>query len=151
MDRYHSIGWPMVSYHWKPLKNHRVQWLSDQKPSKTNGWSSYWKKHHYYSIACPMVSYFWKPIEYNCTETKTIDHSIIVVVLTKISDEYNHSDKSWAYVSWPALISSPAFITTWDNITGTGIYWRSSRRRTQLQRSDKKKFFLLLHCAHCKL
>ena len=29
MDRYHSIVWPM---HWKPLKNHREQWLPDQKP-----------------------------------------------------------------------------------------------------------------------
>ena len=31
MDRYHSIDGPMVSYHWKPLKNHRVQWLPDYK------------------------------------------------------------------------------------------------------------------------
>ena len=31
MDCYHSIVGPMVSYHWKPLKNHRVQWLSDNK------------------------------------------------------------------------------------------------------------------------
>ena len=31
MDRYHSIVGPMVSYHWKPLKNHRVQWLLDYK------------------------------------------------------------------------------------------------------------------------
>ena len=31
MDRYHSIVGPMVSYHWKPLKNHRVQWLPDYK------------------------------------------------------------------------------------------------------------------------
>ena len=31
MDRYHSIVGPMVSYHWKPLKNHRVQWLPDNK------------------------------------------------------------------------------------------------------------------------
>ena len=31
MDRYHSIVGPMVSYHWKPLKNHRVQWLLDNK------------------------------------------------------------------------------------------------------------------------
>ena len=31
MDRYHSIVGPMVSYHWKPLKNHQVQWLLDYK------------------------------------------------------------------------------------------------------------------------
>ena len=31
MDRYHSIVVPMVSYHCKPLKNHRVQWLPDYK------------------------------------------------------------------------------------------------------------------------
>ena len=31
MDRYHSIVGPMVSYHWKPLKNHCVQWLPDYK------------------------------------------------------------------------------------------------------------------------
>ena len=34
MDRYHSIVGPMVSYHWKPLKNHRVQWLLDYKTIK---------------------------------------------------------------------------------------------------------------------
>ena len=53
MDRYHSIVWPMVSYHWKTIesngcqtknhrktiepngcqsKNHWDQWLIDQKP-----------------------------------------------------------------------------------------------------------------------
>ena len=31
MDRYHSIVGPMVSQRWKPLKNHRVQWLPDYK------------------------------------------------------------------------------------------------------------------------
>ena len=31
MDHYHSIVGPMVSYHWKPLKNHCVQWLPDYK------------------------------------------------------------------------------------------------------------------------
>lgn len=31
MDRYHSIIGPMVSSHWKPLKNHCVQWLPDYK------------------------------------------------------------------------------------------------------------------------
>ena len=31
MDRYHSIVRPMVSYHWKPLKNHCVQWLPNYK------------------------------------------------------------------------------------------------------------------------
>ena len=31
MDRYQSIVGPMVSYHWKPLKNHQVQWLLDYK------------------------------------------------------------------------------------------------------------------------
>ena len=31
MDRYHSIVGPMVSYYWKPLKNHRVLWLLDYK------------------------------------------------------------------------------------------------------------------------
>ena len=31
MDLYHSIVGPMVTYHWKPLKNHCVQWLPDYK------------------------------------------------------------------------------------------------------------------------
>ena len=31
MDRYHSIVGPMVSYHWKPLENHCIQWLADYK------------------------------------------------------------------------------------------------------------------------
>ena len=35
MDRYHSIVGTMVSYHWKPLKNHRVQWLLDYKTIET--------------------------------------------------------------------------------------------------------------------
>ena len=34
MDCYHSIVGPMVSYHWKPLKNHWVQWLLDYKTIK---------------------------------------------------------------------------------------------------------------------
>jgi hypothetical protein len=61
MDRYHSIVGPMVSYHWKPLKNHRVQWLPDyktiEKPlvpmvfgpktiEKTIGTNGFWTKNH---------------------------------------------------------------------------------------------------------
>ena len=141
MVRYHSIVGPMVSYHWKPLKNHRVQWLSDQKPSKTNGWSSYWKKHHYYSIACPMVSYFWKPIEYNCTETKTNDHSTLLknwpslgsifgacMLLSSILGEYKT-----ACFGNQASLASLVLIQGWDTIIvypgispGSDLYCRCS-------------------------
>ena len=31
MDLYHSIVGPMVSYHWKPLENHCIQWSADYK------------------------------------------------------------------------------------------------------------------------
>ena len=43
MDRYHSIVGPMVSYHWKLLKNHCVQWLPDFKTIGINGC---WTKNH---------------------------------------------------------------------------------------------------------
>ena len=47
----------MVTYHWKPLKNHRVQWLPDyktiekplaldQKTLKTKGTNGFQTKNH---------------------------------------------------------------------------------------------------------
>ena len=58
MDRYHSIVWPM---HWKPLKNHREQWLPTKTHCKTIGANGWWS--------------YWKPINYI---NKTIDHSIVL-------------------------------------------------------------------------
>ena len=46
MDLYHSIVWPMVSYHWKPLKNIRCDgcWTKNHcKTIGTNSWWSNWK------------------------------------------------------------------------------------------------------------
>ena len=40
LQRHHSA---MVSYHWKPLKNHHVQWLPNFETSKINGC---WTKNH---------------------------------------------------------------------------------------------------------
>ncbi len=73
MDRYHSIVGPMVCYHWKPLKNNRVQWLLDyktiEKPlvpmvfgpktiGKTIAYNGFWTKktleNHCYQL-------FWRP------------------------------------------------------------------------------------------
>ena len=66
MDRYHSIVWPMVGYHWKTiesnvcqtknhrkpsspmvarLKNHQGRWLIDQKPLK-NHWYQWFLPNH---------------------------------------------------------------------------------------------------------
>ena len=39
MDRYHSIVWPMVSYHWKTIGCNGCH----RKTIETNGWWNYWK------------------------------------------------------------------------------------------------------------
>ena len=59
MDCYHSIVGPMVSYHWKPLKNHCVQWLPDYKTiEKTIGTNGFWTKNHWKNH---WYQWFWRP------------------------------------------------------------------------------------------
>ena len=80
MDRYHSIVGPMVTYHWKPLKNHRFQWLPDyktiekplalhQKPLKTIGTNGLPDQK-------PLVSMVFRP--------KTIEKALIPMVVSKL-------------------------------------------------------------------
>ena len=106
MDRYHFIILSMVKYHWKPLNNHRVAWLWDQKPS----WN-----HWDHSIVSSMVIYHknhWRTIEHNGTWTKTI---VLKPLNTKVSDWLSEWQSSWP-IDRPQTHLGPMKIIFWGVI-----------------------------------
>jgi len=114
MDRYYSIVGPMVTYHWKPLKNHRLWWKNHWKTIGTNGWPDpkplknhhLWWKNHWKTIATngwPEQNH-WKTIVSN---GKTIEKPSLPMVCQTKNHWYQWllSNHSLAQVSLKTLKS----------------------------------------------
>ena len=72
MDRYHHCAGQL------PLNTIEIE---SNGCRKTIGWWSYWKTIvtiSSFDQRLATIENHWKSIEYNCTETKTIDHSIVL-------------------------------------------------------------------------